>query len=488
MKKLIAVFLCLMTVFSLVACSNEEHSSEWETDPVTEASKQNEPKEEQSSSPKVYFKLELKDLGFYYEIYDKQGNVVLAKETMRPTEITMLGESIVDIEIAMGTGLAFHTYYDVEGNRFSEEYSYVVAASGNLVAYIDAPMKDPLQHRKLVVRDIFDKTVFYKSFSLDFSETIPDMPIESASFTEGEAELEVVYWSERPATTHSITIPIRRNASEGEKLSEEERAMKAYEEALNGKINLYDPVVQDYSLLKDFKTPYNQIPLCEAGSLGYAYVDLDGDMSNELVIDCGDTLILRYYEGSVCVYSFTFRSLYDLQTDGSYAWNHTGSNFEYGESQITFDGEELKTKELYRIVNDGEPNAEYYIEGKQVTEEELLEYIEAHPKTKVKFAPLEVSWLNKISRTEALQIAADYWQIEDGDVDYAAGKKNVCRITLIDTTSYHKNVYHIAHQDEIYRRNELDQYTFSSLETTSQIYVDATTGECIPYGEPDGKG
>ena len=107
---------------------------------------------------------------------------------------------------------------------------------------------------------------------------------------------------------------------------------------------------------------------CKLGENVAGKVDYD----KELVIDCGDTLILRYYEGIVYLYSFTFRQLSHLYIDGSYSWNHTGENFEYGGSRIYFEGTELKTNELYRIVNDGEPNAEYYMEGKQVTKKELL--------------------------------------------------------------------------------------------------------------------
>ncbi len=461
MKKLIAVLLCLVNVFALLSCEKTETEADETIKNIETTSSENS---KENHTPKQYFKLEQKGFGYYYEIYDKQGDVVLAKESSRPTEITMLGETIVDIKIGMGTGLAVHTYYDVEGNRFSEEYTYVAAASGNLVAYVDVSMKDPMDHRKLVVRDIFDKTAFYKSFGLDFAPAV-DTPIESAVFTENENELEVVYLSERPATPHSITIPIRRGASEGEKLSEEERAMKEYGEALNSKINVYDPVMQDYSLLKDYRTPYNRIPLCEVGSLGYVFMDVDGDMSNELVLDCGDTIILRYYEGTVYVYSFTFRNLYHLKTDGSYAWNHTGENFEYGEDTLYFEGAECKSKELYRIVNDGEPNAEYYIDGKQVTQEEILKYMEDNPKTKVEFVPLEVSWLNKISHYEALSIASEYWERYD-----------------IEANGYHLEIgtnksapssVHVV----LIRRFVIDHYS-----TFDEIWIDKNTGDAIiPY-------
>ncbi len=177
-------------------------------------------------------------------------------------------------------------------------------------------------------------------------------------------------------------------------LSKAEIAMEMYEETLSG--------------LAYYPTPYSRTPLCECEKLGYAYVDFDGDCVNEFVIDCGDTLILRYYEGKVYIYEFTFRSLYYLKTDGSYDWNHTGLDFEYGENQIYFEGASLKTKELWRIVNDGEPNAEYYIEEKSVSQEQLQKYIEDNPKTKVEFLPLELSWKKEITPEEALQIASEH--------------------------------------------------------------------------------
>ena len=396
MKKLVACLLCLMMVLSLFSCrtpDQENNGTNDQKDNVTP----DQPNDDLNDQPtdntnRLYYKIEKIELTrVKYYIYDFDGNIVLSEETDRPLDISMLGGNIIDICIGMGTGISIHKYYDVQSNRFSEEYTYVAATSGNLVAYIDTSMEDPMTNRVLVVRDIFDKNTFYKSFGLDFSPTVHD-PIESASFTDGEAELEVVYLSERPPVSLSITIPIRRAAGEGEILSHAERAMQAYEAALKNEIRVCETDIEEWNYLKDCKTPYNRIPLCELERIGYIYIDIDGDSINELVIDCGDTLILRYYEGTVYVYPFTFRNMYQLNTDGSYNWNYTGQDFEYGEKQLAFDGAELKPKEIWRIVNGGEPNAEYYIDGKQVTQEEVLKYIEDNPKTRIEFSPLEVSW------------------------------------------------------------------------------------------------
>ena len=171
------------------------------------------------------------------------------------------------------------------------------------------------------------------------------------------------------------------------------------------------------------------------------------------------------------VYSFTFRNLYYLNTDGSYSWNHTGQDFEYGEKQIYFEGAELKTKELYRIVNDGEPNAEYYVEGKPVTQEELQKYIEDNPKTRLVFLPLEVSWQNKISQSEAIELAEKYW--ESFDI-----KENEYLVTI----GYNQRAPLSVHV-VIIRWYVIDHYS-----TFDEIWIDKNTGEAIiPYWS-DGKG
>ena len=184
------------------------------------------------------------------------------------------------------------------------------------------------------------------------------------------------------------------NTTNAAQSSKADIAMEMYDMVLKNEIRVYETDIEEYNYLKDCKTPYNRIPLCELESLRYVYMDVDGDLIDELVMDCSDILVLRYYEGTVYVYPFTFRNMYRLNTDGSYNWNHTGQDFEYGENQLAFNGAELETKELWRIVNDGAPNAEYYIEDKQVTQQEILKYFADNPKTEVEFLS-HVSWEGK---------------------------------------------------------------------------------------------
>ena len=170
--------------------------------------------------------------------------------------------------------------------------------------------------------------------------------------------------------------------------TESEIAQQTYDAVLCNQIQVYDRLRGSYGYLQNYRTPYMQTPLYEIkDSLCYAYQDLDGDGIDELIIDCGDTIILRYYKGVVYLYDFTFRNLYSLNTDGTYSWNHTGQNFEYGMSQITFEGSKLVSKILYRVVD----NSAFYIGEEQVTVEELQAYIDATPKTQVVFELLAIA-------------------------------------------------------------------------------------------------
>ena len=258
-----------------------------------------------------------------------------------------------------------------------------------------------------------------------------------------------------------------------------EMVMGIYESVLRNEIEVYETDIQEHNYLRDCKTPYDRIALFDCEQLKYAYTDMDNDSIKELVIDCGDTLILRYYQETIYVYGFTFRNMYYLNTDGSYSWNYTGQNFEYGESQIYFEGAELKARKIYRIVNDGEPNAEYYIADKQVTEEELLKYIEDNPETKVEFSPLETSWQKTVSLEKALEIAAEYWytcyNINAGDKDSETGFSYAILPKNNDNENYCIALAWLVEESH-----------YSTLE---MIEIDAFTGEIIvPTYEPEGKG
>ena len=490
MKKILISILCATTLLSLFSCLPEnKYVEESDTDAPSTVLPDNEHTSEGDndipttvlSADNCYKIEEIAPFHFRYTIYDIKGNTVKTGETKNsPPKISTLTEHVLDISISRGTGLCEHVYYDIANDRFSEEYTYVAAASGNLIAYVDTSMEDPMINRTLVVRDIFDRSVFYKSFCLDFSITV-DMPVEYAEFTENQAELQVIYLSERPPVPLPITLPILSDPTDGEILSEAEKAMKAYESVLKNEIKVLEIYSFSFSCIRDLRAPYSGFPIGIADDLTYAYTDLDSDGINELVINCGDTIILRYLQGVVYAYPFTFRQMSCLNTDGSYSWNHTGANFEYGENRILFRGAELTDTLLWRIVNDGTPNAEFYVGEEQVTKEELLSYVNNNTGTKVEFSPLDNSCLYPISSNKALDIASDHWGFKDGDIfEDAVGTQIVSRIEMIEYPVSDSAFYRIAWKLEYYNTSlkGWEHYPPSQTETHQILLVNAMTGEC----------
>ena len=175
MKKFAALLLALCMIFTICSCNvapefeEEDTSAETflETDLPMESEESTLPPEEPEPAPQKYYEIEDLELSSKaYRIYNDEGSLVLEAQTERPLQISMLGRYILEIRIGMGTGISVCRYYDALNDRFSEEYTYVAAATQNFVVYLDGTS---LADRKLVVRDLFDGKVFYKEYSLDFS-------------------------------------------------------------------------------------------------------------------------------------------------------------------------------------------------------------------------------------------------------------------------------------------------------------------------------
>ena len=140
-----------------------------------------------------------------YEIYNTEGELVLSDKTERPLEINMINDDIVDIEIGIGTGITTHRY-DVGEDIFSQKFQYVLSNFDKLVAYIDVPKEKPLENRKVIVRNMFDKQYFYKEFLLDFSNV--DTPVIDAKFLKNGTSLQLTYLSGEEQTQVSTILEL----------------------------------------------------------------------------------------------------------------------------------------------------------------------------------------------------------------------------------------------------------------------------------------
>jgi hypothetical protein len=125
-------------------------------------------------------------------------------------------------------------------------------------------------------------------------------------------------------------------------------------------------------------------------SAAFALVDMDQDGVSEAVVQDLENVVVLYYDGEL-VYGgdFTFRTMYNIQKDGRHGWTEmSAEGHRYGESRPKFDGAALTEDVLWMIENDGEPNAKYYLRGKEVAQEELQQYLDAQIYEEIEFLPL----------------------------------------------------------------------------------------------------
>ena len=393
-----------------------------------------------------YYSVSKDDRYFYYTILDASGNTVHEDKTTRPLTVRMSDEDVVEISIGYGTGISSRQYYSVSRNALSEELYYVIANSGELVAYLDGELGD----RSIIITNVFDKSLAYVSHKTDLSPTI--MPVTGAEFSDDSSYLDVEYLSGdkytdkqhriyvktrhmlvtvkdcyvrtdtvisadtilrvgsgrnavvmRAANAHTLVLleaePVEGGAYttqwgvtrndwykveyEGQvayvtadsfiKLSydcEGDQAVRMCNAALKNHIRVYSPSSQTYIYRSELIGEEN------TENIKFAVVDMDGDGEYEVVIDGGETMmVLRYSDKRVNIYALDFRSMYSIRTDGAFYW--TNGTVSYGCARLSFTHNGgVEWTNIYEIAFDG---SAYLIGGDQVTEEELIKYINSLP-------------------------------------------------------------------------------------------------------------
>ena len=135
----------------------------------------------------------------------------------------------------------------------------------------------------------------------------------------------------------------------------------------------------------------------EANSIGnlerveICYLDMDGDGIEELLLrsNSRDHIILRYYNGSVCIYEYSPKEMARVYEDGSYSWSSPtyleDYSHYYGFSTISFDEDGAKVNPIYTIY-EGENESYFIIDGKFASKTELDALMESRKDIK------EVTW------------------------------------------------------------------------------------------------
>lgn len=179
--------MCLLLLL-LTACSVSENSN------ASIITKNEDAIERSLIESSDYYKLYDNTLSETLEIYNSKGELVRTITTEEPISITMLNKSIIDISIGKGTGLTKHTYYSVKLDDFSDDFSYVICASNELIAYVGIS-KDGLDNKTLIVQNIFNGNRYYKEFIGAFDQVDTyELSSMSGEFSQDFSTLTVHYY------------------------------------------------------------------------------------------------------------------------------------------------------------------------------------------------------------------------------------------------------------------------------------------------------
>ena len=251
--------------------------------------------------------------------------------------------------------------------------------------------------------------------------------------------------------------------------TESEIALRMYDSAVKGKIRVCNEYQGEIEL-KDCLLPGLLKRMEDSIVDQKAIVDLDQDGICEYVIQSSleDSVVLHYYDGKVYAYTFSFRNFSSLRTDGTYFWYQTKeSGLNYGASKLRFEGSEMIEESVFTVMEANEQNdAVFYIGDRVVDEQEYKAFLEQICNTLVEYSTFEAPWQKTISESKALKIAADYWDIQDGDVDDETGYPFALIPKYCETGNYLIALSWLV---------EGDHYS-----TLDMIEIDAFTGEIIP--------
>ena len=126
-------------------------------------------------------------------------------------------------------------------------------------------------------------------------------------------------------------------------------------------------------------------------SVEICFLDMDGDGIEEFLLrsDIKDHIILRYHNGTVCLYEYSYKEMGRVYDDGSFSWSSPtyleDYSHQYGISTLSFHEDSARVSSLYTIF-EGENESYFTISGKLASKNELDALVESRKNIK------EVTW------------------------------------------------------------------------------------------------
>lgn len=143
---------------------------------------------------------------YYYVVKDKNGEVIdRGCHNWRGSFDLSYHNGLLVLDYGYGGNSFDKRYYDISGTRVSSFFPSPVAESDRLVAYFE--WED--SKIKLVVRDIFDSTVFYKEINRDFSDAVFKQNYVG-EFVENNTKLSLTYPVKNSIEAVTEIIPLNQ--------------------------------------------------------------------------------------------------------------------------------------------------------------------------------------------------------------------------------------------------------------------------------------
>ena len=188
MRKLLALLLALFMLPTLLcACDN------------TDATDNND------SSNTSYTISTNEDLTYSYKIIANNGAVLFSDDcSPKEPKIDQISDNVLSATVQTGTGRSTNwaVFCDIANAKTSETFRYVLGAQDNYVFYVE--FKD--DHHLLVVQDIFDSSIYYKTYTLQDCSSFADPICELTFNSKGQATITYLTGTETAISQTSATI------------------------------------------------------------------------------------------------------------------------------------------------------------------------------------------------------------------------------------------------------------------------------------------
>lgn len=152
---------------------------------------------------KEYYKINTDDKNkYYYYIYDKNHKIAKESKTEANTlSINQIYDNILEIREDYGTGIIYQTFYNIENNKFSQQFIFAIAYNDSLIAYFE-------ENNILIIQNIFNKNIYYKEFKNNniTGKDIIEGNIIDAYFTKDNKELIIKYYKNNVEQIEKIAL------------------------------------------------------------------------------------------------------------------------------------------------------------------------------------------------------------------------------------------------------------------------------------------